>query len=1371
VHYLEGVRARLVPQPAAPAGPPPTNIRDFVQWQAAQEAPASANNSYELIHELVGDLGDTIRAQRGGANALLGPKAAGRLQLVRNALRSDIDAFVEKSGVPELQAAQKAADEHFRTVRVPFRDPAIARAGATDEPDTILNMFVKGGNRGALAQKFYNALDPRGRAAVQSQMLDKVIEDATDVVTGKVNAERFLEGAHRINKAFGVFFQGDDQRAFQGLVNLMQHAASVDRVPFGQIGVGAEVAGAAGHALGFPGAGKAVAGLGVASGLAKLLLKTEGGRRMLYSMASAKPLSPELGRIYGALERGNLPALLGKGTATVPGEVRIHRQPVWQPPGMAVGGRVREATLRSLGYEPLRYAGGGRTINVDLGDRPGEFWNQPIDIGERVRRWRSGEAGLPEPTPPPPPPAQQPASLRDLVLGGQAGMADLARMLTKPAEAIYGGRLASGRPLSEAEAELVGPDPKELEARQGPANRALQFAGRMPVDVARYGLATAAAGGNPLALGAAGASGILGGAAAEALKADTPEEALTHGIGGALTALPGGYGVAGGALSNAIGAQSFPEAMERALEGGTFAGALHYGPGAILGGARKVAEALPTHEALREAEAGARERLRASGALSGATLGNLGSLDAGALKDAAILTGSQLGGGLYTMGEAAAARARQVKQALLDRRTLELTPQEQEKFAQARQASPELNEVGDLMMPIEVRKIIASPQNVEAVSRMLRVIPDSAKLAAAAKMGVSKLGWYRGSSQALMDVFGDDAPRFAQLLAAMSPQTSVESNLFNALNTWKNWIAEGRPTDAAAIKRIMGQSVQGSGTEKSVLDAWLGNTQRVLGAKDPMSVTLSGPKVDSFYHNLRDDVFRVTNDAWMANALGIVQDAFSGSPSEIQLAQRDPGMTWRYAAASARVRDAALQAGMLPSQGQETIWSTAMQLYELARKNGMHPREVLERGMLTPEIIRGAPDFSTLLKEPQYRRILEAGGYGPQLSAMQPFQFPQRQVPMSAGEQEALGGIADILGETARVRGLESQSRIFPSAAISEYPTSAFARTQLEAVPGHYTGILSGMTGLPYGEREYLTSRGLGAFKDPRGRDVLQTAVGLNTTPMESGIGAFKERGKPWDTNPARSLGAHVPIVWAPPERPAPRVWEGDWKPQVPPEIMAKLEGTAATHGAMLGQAGVGVPVLVPRPEETGAKNFRLELPKKPKLTPEAMRALAEKYPKMAYAHTGPAIEVLDINDLNLTQRQRDNVGKMVNATKRVDAKNAGTYIDYANEWAQQPGSQAVTAKMMRYIDQMSPDDQAALDQAVRQPASELFSLFSTTAQKKKLPMRQDFLNLLATMRDQGVTGVREGIKSGAFLPGLVGAVLLPHLLREPEPAEPHPVD
>jgi hypothetical protein len=58
-----------------------------------------------------------------------------------------------------------AADDYYRTYRVPVSDRAVAKALGTDEADTILNMFVKRGERGDLAQKFFDAMGPKGRAA------------------------------------------------------------------------------------------------------------------------------------------------------------------------------------------------------------------------------------------------------------------------------------------------------------------------------------------------------------------------------------------------------------------------------------------------------------------------------------------------------------------------------------------------------------------------------------------------------------------------------------------------------------------------------------------------------------------------------------------------------------------------------------------------------------------------------------------------------------------------------------------------------------------------------------------------------------------------------------------------------------------------------------------------------------------------------------------------------------------------------------------------------------------------------------------------------------------------------------------------------
>jgi hypothetical protein len=266
-------------------------------------------------------------------------------------------------------------------------------------------------------------------------------------------------------------------------------------------------------------------------------------------------------------------------------------------------------------------------------------------------------------------------------------------------------------------------------------------------------------------------------------------------------------------------------------------------------------------------------------------------------------------------------------------------------------------------------------------------LPSVSEFAAAALGGAVKRGWYRKSAEALIDVFGIDAPRFAALLAGLSPQTSVENNLINALNVWKNWNLAGRPTDRAAIVSVMGRSVQGNKGEQSVLDAWINNSVRALSSEDPTSITLSGPKVNSFMLNLRGVVNEVTNDAWMANFALVDQAMFAGS---LNAAGTDPGKGTGYLAMSAKVRATAEYLTKLtgdqwtPAEVQETVWSWAKTLYELQDRRGetRNAVEILRAGDLTEEAIAGTPDFATLLADGEYRRILAEAGYGNQVEQL-----------------------------------------------------------------------------------------------------------------------------------------------------------------------------------------------------------------------------------------------------------------------------------------------------------------------------------------------------------------------------------------------------
>ncbi len=338
-------------------------------------------------------------------------------------------------------------------------------------------------------------------------------------------------------------------------------------------------------------------------------------------------------------------------------------------------------------------------------------------------------------------------------------------------------------------------------------------------------------------------------------------------------------------------------------------------------------------------------------------------------------------------------------------------------------------------------------------------LPSARDFAAAAKAGAAKRGWYRDSARAITDVFGhQDAPRFTALLAALSPQTSVELNLLNAVATWKNWLAAGRPTNRDAIVKILGQSVQGTKGVDSVLPAWINNAERALKAADPSAVTLSGPKVDSFMRNLRGNVEEVTNDAWMANFAHIDQVLFSGS---LNVAGTNPGKGFGYKAMSAKVRQAAeiltRETGetWTPAEVQETVWSWTKALYEAASAKGetRSERELVKAGAITDEKIAATPDFATQLTHDAVLKHLEDAGYGSALDRLAEFDRSRRGAASEdVGQGGARAGGDDqraLLRSAKRLEELRAE-RAAASDAAGERPAG---RGDVERPAGEQEGV------------------------------------------------------------------------------------------------------------------------------------------------------------------------------------------------------------------------------------------------------------------------------------------------------------------------------
>ena len=287
------------------------------------------------------------------------------------------------------------------------------------------------------------------------------------------------------------------------------------------------------------------------------------------------------------------------------------------------------------------------------------------------------------------------------------------------------------------------------------------------------------------------------------------------------------------------------------------------------------------------------------------------------------------------------------------------------------------------------------------LSEILTQVPSAENMAAVAIGGQAKKGWYRNSAKAIIEIFGlHDARRFTALLAATSPQTSVESNAINTLNIWANWNNAGRPQDRESILRIMGESVQGDKGEQSILPAWVNNSLRALSAPfgQEMQIVLSGPKVNSFMLNLVNELDEVTNDTWMANYALTEQDLFKGAfradvKDDIsKIGMKGPG----YLAFNVRTRQAAQAASDItgdpwsPAEIQETVWSLSKALLEKRKRlkgdqRGMTARQLLEEGIITDQQVADVPDFATLFTEGVYGRILEDAGYGRQLDTVRGF--------------------------------------------------------------------------------------------------------------------------------------------------------------------------------------------------------------------------------------------------------------------------------------------------------------------------------------------------------------------------------------------------
>jgi hypothetical protein len=270
---------------------------------AQPQSASMVDRSYSGMRQLRSDLGDLINDYYKGGNSVTGSKGVGILASVRNALEQDMNDFAQKSPVPGLRQAWQQADGYYRANVVPYKDRLLAGALKDAAPDEIFGKFIQAG-KGDRAQNFYNALDPKGQAAVRYGMVQNAVDAATNPTNGLDGASfspaRFAQNLERLKDASGVAFKGMDKFQLDGLTNLMRHVERAgqfaENPPTGNRLAPLLMSGGVGAAAATGHAPELAAGWLSAAGL-KQLLTTKTGQRILLAASDMKPGSPAMEKL------------------------------------------------------------------------------------------------------------------------------------------------------------------------------------------------------------------------------------------------------------------------------------------------------------------------------------------------------------------------------------------------------------------------------------------------------------------------------------------------------------------------------------------------------------------------------------------------------------------------------------------------------------------------------------------------------------------------------------------------------------------------------------------------------------------------------------------------------------------------------------------------------------------------------------------------------------------------------------------------------------------------------------------------------------------------------------------------------------------
>ena len=259
-------------------------------------------------------------------------------------------------------------------------------------------------------------------------------------------------------------------------------------------------------------------------------------------------------------------------------------------------------------------------------------------------------------------------------------------------------------------------------------------------------------------------------------------------------------------------------------------------------------------------------------------------------------------------------------------------------------------------------------------------------------------------------MFGDEAHRFTNFVASLSPQKDVEQNFTDALNFYNMWQDAGKPLGPDNEKVIRDL------TERAEVGMSGQVARNQLYENLVNEVQPTGPKVSNFARNLKGNMDAVTKDRWMAYLFGNNERMFrwfkEGSPK--------PAV---HLAADALIRAVGQSINMLPAEVQETSWSFLRTVVNLTEKEKISPKEAI--GRVNDTLIReGASELTRLIADsPKVQSALNrlATATGDERFRADNLQNSPRfkQLLQEHQEQPSTGGGAGAINRAGAERGVK----------------------------------------------------------------------------------------------------------------------------------------------------------------------------------------------------------------------------------------------------------------------------------------------------------------------------------------------------------------